>query len=286
MKAPAKEKDGLGSILWPFALGGLVLGALCTYWSGVRSAWAAPVFLGCWLGCFAGLVAAFIFVVWLVSLTVNMKKPADKKDHPFYRRLGVYVMGLLCRFARIRIHFDGKEKLPEGRFLLVSNHRSNYDPIATVWALRQRKMAFITKPENLRIPIAGPMIYKANYLPIDRENPRNAITTIQEASELLTKDIVSVGVYPEGTRGREEQMLPFHNGVFKIAQKADVPIAVVSVSGTEKIHKNFPLRPTDVYLRLCEVLPREELKSTTAEIGGRVRDILERSLAAGEPAQV
>ena len=81
---------------------------------------------------------------------------------------------------------------------------------------------------------------------IDRENPRNAMKTIIKASKLLQKGEVSVGVYPEGTRSKECKLLPFHNGVFKIAQRADAPIAIVAISGTEKVSKNYPLHKTDV----------------------------------------
>lgn len=64
---------------------------------------------------------------------------------------------------------------------------------------------------------------------IDRENPRNALLTIEKAAKLIESDEVSIGIYPEGTRSKECVLLPFHNGVFKIAQKASVPIVVASI---------------------------------------------------------
>ena len=132
--------------------------------------------------------------------------------------------------------------------------------------------------------IAGPMIFGANYLPIDRENPREAMKTINAAAELLKNDVVSVGVYPEGTRGRDADMLPFHNGVFKIAQKAKVPIAVISVRGTEKLGANFPLRHTDVYLDVAAVLEPDSFAGlSSGELSQRVRTILEERLQAPAP---
>ena len=188
------------------------------------------------------------------------------------------VISQLCRFGRVRIHLSGAEAIPEGRFVVVSNHRSGYDPITTVWALRDRHVAFITKPENHRIPIAGPMIYRANYLPIDREIPRRAMKTIRFAAELLQNDVVSIGVYPEGTRSRTGELLPFHNGVFKIAQKARVPLVVMAVQGTESIRQNFPWRRTEVYLHVLAVLPPEEIAGSTNEVSERVRALLTEAL--------
>lgn len=282
-----KRNDGLGRVFLPFHIPAVILAVLCTLWSGVPG-WAVPLMLiGSWLGWFIVLVAVYLLGVLLMSLTVNMKAPPPMENHPVYRRTVIFVIGLLCRFARVRIRFTGEEKLPQGRFLLVSNHRSNYDPITALWAMRARDIAFVTKPENLRIPLAGPMIYKANFLPIDREDPRRAMTTIQTAAELIKNDVVSIGVYPEGTRSKEGELLPFHNGVFKIAQKAAVPVVVLSTEGTENIHKNFPLRHTDVTLRVCAVLPAGDVReSSTAALSAQVRGLLERELSPREPAAV
>ena len=63
--------------------------------------------------------------------------------------------------------------------------------------------------------------------------------------------------------------------MFKIAQKANVDIAVVSLSGTENIHKNFPWRKTDIYVDVLEIIPAEEIKGVKTEvIGNRVEALL------------
>ena len=86
---------------------------------------------------------------------------------------------------------------------------------------------------------------------------------------------VSVGIYPEGTRSKTCQLLPFHNGVFKIAQKAEAPIAVLSITGTEKISKRTPVQDTDVYLDILEVFPTQGVKETKTEmIGAMVRHLI------------
>lgn len=280
-----KRDDGLGPVLLPFDIGALALAALLTVRCGVRGVLAVPVFVGWWLCAFVALLLAFYLIVWLISLTVDMKKPVPEDNHPFYRAIVVYVIGHLCRLGRVRIHCTGTEKLPEGRFLIVSNHRSGFDPITTVWALRKRRLSVIMKPEILRIPIAGPMIYKSNYMPIDREDPREAMKTINAAAALLKNDVTSVGIYPEGTRNRtpEEGLLPFHNGVFKIAQKGEAPLVVASVTGTEGILKRTPWRRTEVYLHICEVIPPGELKGSTAAVSQRVREIIEEDVGIKEP---
>jgi len=109
---------------------------------------------------------------------------------------------------------------------------------------------------------------------IDRESPRKAIATIGKAAKLLQKDEVSIGVYPEGTRSKTCELLPFHNGFFKIAQKAEKPIVVLSITGTEKIARNLlKLKVSHVYLDVLQVIPNDEVKKMkTDRIGELVRE--------------
>ena len=274
-----KREDGLGKLFLPFDLWSLLLGVLFTYWCGAEGIMILPAFIGWTLLTFVVTMAVFIFVLWCISLTVDIDEDPPMEDHPLYRAIVVYGIGLLCRVGRLRIRCTGTELLPQGRYFLVCNHRSAFDPIATVWALRRTPLAVITKPENLHIPIAGPMIYKSNFLPIDREDPRRAMETIRNAAELLKNDVVSVGIYPEGTRGDGTELLPFHNGVFKIAQRAGVPLAVATITGAEDARKNLPWRHSDVVLHICRVIPPEELDGSTAEISQLAREIMERDLA-------
>lgn len=181
------------------------------------------------------------------------------------------------KLLRIRVHVSGIEKIPKNtKVLFVSNHRSNFDPIITWYILKKWKIAFVSKPSNFKIPFFGRIIRKCCFMPIDRENPRNAIVTINKAAKLLKKQEVSIGIYPEGTRSKNGQLLPFHNGVFKIAQKAEAAIVVLCVTGTEKISKRTPFRRTDVYLDVLEVFSAQGIKETKTEmIGTAVRRLLE-----------
>ena len=272
-----KRDDGLGTVFVPYMLAALLPTVLCARATHLAGFGLIAAAVGLFLAWTVGALLIYIIFVWFVSLTVDLNKPVTE-DHPFYRFIVLSIIGLLCRIGRIRIHLKGAENIPAGRFLLVGNHRSNYDPIVTVWALRRRKMGFITKPENLKIPIVR-TIHAANYLSIDREDPRKAVATIRAAADLLRRDVVDIGVYPEGTRSKAKAMLPFHNAVFKIAQQAQVPILVAAITGTEDISKNLPWHHTDVTLSLCGIIDAAEAKaSSTKDLGDRVRAMLEAEM--------
>ncbi|MBR1482204.1 MAG: 1-acyl-sn-glycerol-3-phosphate acyltransferase [Ruminococcus sp.] len=220
----------------------------------------------------------FIFL-FIVGLFVDMNKVYEH-DSKFYRFLLVNSTGVAAKLIRIRIKVLGREKLPRNtRYLLVCNHRSKFDPILTWYALGSEQLAFISKPENFKVPVYGRIIHRCLFMPIDRENPRNAMKTVNRAAELLKRDEVNVAVYPEGRRNYGDELLPFHGAMFKIAQKANVPIVVMTVKGTYEIQKNYPLHHSDVELNIVGVLPAEELKGKkTGEIGDRVAELMNTSL--------
>ena len=107
-----------------------------------------------------------------------------------------------------------------------------------------------------------------------------------KAIELLKQDQASIAVFPEGGTNRTEQtLLPFRNGTFKIAQKANVPIVICALTNSNAIKKNMFRRRTDVYLDVIDVLQPESFSAEkTLEIGEQTRTIMERGIAARQAA--
>lgn len=223
-----------------------------------------------------GIIAAYILLEIISALFVSRTREYDRNS-PYYRWLLNSASQIMVWLLHIRIHATGLEKLPkDGRFLLVSNHRSNFDPILTWVVLRKYDLAFVSKEENFHIPVFGRIIRRCCFLAIDRENPRNALVTIEKAAKLIADDTVSICIYPEGTRSKESRLLPFHAGVFKIAQRADVPVVVMTIQGTEKIHKNVPFKKTNICFDVLEAIPANEVKSyKSVELSSRVRALME-----------
>ena len=224
----------------------------------------------------------FIFLFINGLLFVNMKKEYNE-DSRYFRFLLNNSTAIAVKLIRIHIRVTGKDKLPEGRFLLVSNHRSKFDPILTWHIFAKENLSFISKPENFKVPVYGRIIHRCCFMPIDRENPRKALKTIQRAIALIKNDVASVAVYPEGTRNYEEGLLPFHAAVLKIAQKAEVPIVVMTVKGTYEIQKNFPWKRSDVDMDIIGVLQPEEIKGVkTNLLADRIAEMMLNNLEGKE----
>ena len=231
------------------------------------------------LGIILGFALLYFLIPGFFGLFVNPKKEY-KKDSKLYRFLLNMASVIGLWFLRIRVNVNGTEKLPRGQKLLfVGNHCSNFDPIITWYALRDWKISYISKAGNFKLPFFGRIIRRCCFMVIDRESPRKAINTIHRAGELLKSGEVSVGVYPEGTRSKTGELLPFHSGVLKIAQKGNSAIAVVAINGTEKIHKNYPFHSSHVELTVLDVIPAEKVAVTrTNELCDTVKAQLEAYL--------
>lgn len=225
------------------------------------------------------LTALWFAILYVSGLFVDGSKEYDKNSR-YYRFLLNFSTDLAMKICRIRIKTSGMDKLPQkGRFLLVSNHLSAFDPLITWHIFKAYDLAFISKPENFKIPFFGRIIRKCCFMAIDRQNSENAKITKERAAQLLRNDEVSVAVYPEGTRSRSGGMLPFHNGIFNIAKEAGVPVVVMTLKGTPEIKSNYPLHRSDVDLDVIDVISAAEVSDLTPhDIGSRVREEMLQSL--------
>ena len=210
------------------------------------------------LGIYAALFLIALLFLWIVCALVDFDKPQEE-DSPFYRRVMHVYIEALIQLVRVRIHTKGLENTPkEGRFLLVCNHLFIADPGIVLHCFRKSQLAFLTKKENYKLPFIGAFMHKILCQPIDRENDRQALKSILKCIQLIKEDKVSVCAFPEGYTSKDGKVHPFRPGVFKIAQKTNVPIVVCTIQNTRDIFKNLKhFGHTDVELHLVEVIPPE-----------------------------
>ena len=235
--------------------------------------WLLPlVYIGC-LVLFVLLAGLFLVAI---CAAVDMKKP-QHEDSRFYRAALYLYIELIMTLARVTVDTQGLERIPQGRrFLLVCNHQNETDPGILHHYFRKSQLAFISKKEAEFYPIAGPMMHKTLCQMVNRENDREALKTILKCIQIIKDDQASIGVFPEGGIYELDKLNPFRSGVFKIAQKAGVPIVVCTLKGTSTIlHKLKRLQPIHVRLHLVDIIPDWQVKEmTTIQISERVHKMM------------
>lgn len=218
--------------------------------------------------------------------------PEDKFNEKYGKKTRFIMdeyLKFMCFFFRIKVVCSGKDLLPgDSRFLVVSNHRSNLDPIVSNATFAGKEISWVAKKSLFKVPIAKSFMYKCNFLCMDRDDIRQSLRVINKAAEYIKEDIVSIGIYPEGTRNKtEEVMLPFKPGAFKIAQKAGVPIAVMTIVNTADVIKRFPWRSTRVYIDVIKVYTAEEVASRkTNEIAEEAEKLMRDNVVEAKKRKI
>jgi len=209
-----------------------------------------------------------------------VKKPVEK-DSPFYRALAHGYIDLIIRLFRIRMETEGADRLPKaGRFMLVCNHLSQADPALLLWRFRKAQLAFISKQENYNKPLIAQVMHKLYCQSLRRENDREALKTILKCVDQLKQDQVNVAAFPEGYTSKDGKLHNFRHGVFKVAQKAGVPIVVCTLRGSDRVFSNMlRLKPSHVKLHVVGVIAPEAWKGATAvQIGVNAHSMMAADL--------
>ena len=254
--------------------------AVCVFsgaFAGTSWMWMLPVTV---LGCLLVLIGLmFLFLMYLCK-RVDQDVPQEEDDR-LYRIVTNLIIESVLPLLRIHVKTSGLEKMPkEGRFLLIANHTDNSDPIILLYCLAKYQLAFISKRENRDMFVIGPMMHKIQCQLINRENDREALKTILRCIQILKENKASVAVFPEGGIDDDLLLHKFKPGVFKIAQKANVPIVVCTLKNTKVVVKNLKKwKRSDVQMKVLEVIPAEELKGvTTVDIADRCYKLMAEDL--------
>ena len=236
--------------------------------------WILPILIGSFLGA----IVLYLLFLLIASLFLPRKKTIQKPNR-FCRFMIWFTMDWLMSLFRVRVTLEGRELLPDCPCVIVSNHRSDFDPMTLLAILRERKLVYISKESNFKLPIVGNFICHAGFLAIDRNNARRALRTLSGAAEMMNRIGVDVGIYPEGTRSRTGKMLRFKSGAFVLAQSANAPVVVLSTVGTERVSKNIPFRTSHVKMRVLEVIDAARVQSmSTEELCTYTHDMIEQAV--------
>ena len=224
--------------------------------------WTPWLFPAAFLGVFVFLILLALAFVVIACNRIDKTKPQEGNSK-FYRGIAKHYIKNLMMLARLKVRTQGLEKLPnDGRFLLVCNHLHELDPAMLLHVFPNSQLAFIAKQEINDYFLVGSLLHKLQCQLINRENDKEALRTILKCIQMIKEDQASVAVFPEGYCSVSGKLFHFRSGVFKIAQKANVPVVVCTIRGTKEVLPRLKkLRASRVDVHLVDVIPAEQVKA-------------------------
>jgi len=185
----------------------------------------------------------------------------------------------ILRAAGTPVMAEGLEHIPRDQAVMyASNHSSMFD-IWALFAVLPGSVRFVAKQELFKIPLLGGAMRAVGHIPIDRAARKKAFEAYDEAARTIRKGTSSILVFPEGTRSRTGELLPFKNAPFGLAIAAQVPIVPVYVHHTFEILPKgaWRLRPRPIRLLAAPQIMTTGLRPDDRE---RLRDQVRAAMVA------
>ena len=227
------------------------------------------------------IIALMLFLYLLLGIPVLLvewvigKFNQRAKDYSCLRMVQT-AFRLMLKVAGVRLTVIGEENVPKDQAVLyIGNHRSYFDILLT-YSRCPGLTGYVAKVEMLRYWLLRDWMKALYCLFLDREDIKAGLKTILQG--------ISICIFPEGTRNRTDEMLPFKEGSMKIAEKTGCPIIPMAITNSAEIFENhLPfIRPCHVILEYgTPILPgelsREEKKFLGSYTQNRIQEMLDKN---------
>jgi len=181
------------------------------------------------------LVKNIVFGLYsiLIAVLVLIFTPIDYKKYISFIILKTWTNGILILYG-VKVKISGSENITshEGK-VYISNHASYLDIYVLLAKLPDNVRILYKKELNKMILISWAM-RACGFVPIDRDNVRDAMKSLDKAAEKIRKGLSFV-IFPEGTRSKDGNVQEFKRGGALVTEKAKVNVVPVSISNTNKL---------------------------------------------------
>jgi len=212
------------------------------------------------------------------ALLLVITAPFDRNRAVAGRFLRIVAVLITACFPPWRLRVAGRWPAG-GPFVVVANHQSILDIL--LLSHMPREMKWVAKRSLFEIPWIGWLLRMSGDIPVLRGDAESGGAALVKARAYLDRGM-NVMIFPEGTRSKTADLLPFKSGAFRLAIEAGVPVLPVPVFGTARgMPKGGPwVNPCRAVARILEPVPTAGMRADDAN---RLRDQVRARIAAVLP---
>ena len=214
------------------------------------------------------LVCIFLLIIFVLSLILFpiewlIGRISPKAKDISSLRFVQFVFKVILFLSGVNTTVIGLENIPKDEpVVFIGNHRGFFDTVVS-YSRMPRLTGFIAKKEMIGIPLLSQWMVQMNCLFLDRSNIKEGLKTILTGIEKV-KGGISLWIFPEGTRNKSEDpadLMEFHEGSLKIAEKSGCPVIPVAITGTDDVfERHIPwIRKSHVIIEYGEPIYLKEL---------------------------
>ena len=224
---------------------------------------------------------AATFLVTLFGTVVSFVAPHRVLGvAKFWARLMVWA---LCAICGIELRVFGRERLMcDEAMLIASRHQSAFDTI--VWLTLVPHCCYVVKRELIRVPLFGRLVRMAGMIVVDRSGGGAAVRGLMREGERAVREKRQIVIFPEGTRGSPDTLLPLQPGIVAIATRTGLPVTpVVTDSGLCWGRRAFRKKPGIIHIRILEPIAAGMRREALIErLDSALRSDVTEPVKAGE----
>jgi len=218
------------------------------------------------------LIYFYTAVCGTLSLCASLFDSRGRWQHAFARLWS----WLILTTSGIRTRVEGIENVvPHKTAIYCANHQSAMD-IPILFVNLPVQFRFVAKRSLFKMPFLGWHLKRSGHIPVDRERPREAMRSLDEAAERIRAGS-SVLLFPEGHRSRDGRMLPFKSGSFYLAIQSGVPVVPITLNGTRAVLKpdTYHVRPGQTEMIVHPPIPtgtltRDDVEGLSEQVRARI----------------
>ncbi len=220
---------------------------------------------------FSGLIIIFFIAIPTLFL--------PNKFTLFFGRLSAnYILILMKIILGTRVTFNGLENLKKvEKFFVASAHQSMFETFALQIPLNGP--IFILKKELLRIPLFGWYLKKIGAIEIIRETTtKDNLNFFDKIKNQINSNDRPLLIFPQGTRVKFDEKVPFKKGVGRIYEKLNLPCVPVALNSGKVWPKNsFMKYPGNINIFFLDpIMPGKNRDEFINEIEEKIYSEIEK----------